>query len=241
MSLINFSTSIYAGIVIFAILGYKANLSYDKCVIEREQKIDYYLSDYNLKMIDYGSVFNSVIKESDTNKDNQSSNGESNNNISLKLEDLQGSPLDYYDSSDAIASIRSLDRQLDASSDTGPFDVGDKDTEFIIDASSLISKEQLDKVIGDIPGLPQCSVRQELDDSSQGSGLVFVVMAEAISQFESDAGYWATGFFFMLLMLGLDSQFGNLEGLLSSLADLNFANSIRRQWITGKLVVALWD
>lgn len=416
----NFFTSIYAGIVIFAILGYKAHLSYDKCLLQREQMIDYYLSDYNLKVIDYGSVFDPVIQnrnegkqdeaieavessafdsgnkneveiEDENKKTNESveksekNNGRkdekdimeedeesereqemnrkeeaekrktrakaklgrktrspeverskkvtkakikekksesgsevetrsseqtnvnketkekanklkktlnvvpslpasssrrkiktsittststvpttstttstlppttttseaptSNNSPTnksedkqkqqdknLSVEDLEGSATDYYDSSDAIASIRSLDKQLDSVSAKGSFDYGDSDTEFIIDASSLISKNDLDKVIEAIPGLQKCSVRNELDEATKGTGLVFIVMAEAISQFEN-APIWAIAFFSMLLLLGLDSQFGNLEGLLSSIADLNFANSIKRQWITGR-------
>lgn len=249
VSLINFLTSIYAGIVIFAILGYRANLSHDKCLAERQQSIEFYLSDYNLKVIDYGAVFEQIIQE---RQETQGSNATSSKLIAnLTLEDLEGSPSDYYDSADALASIRSLDRQLDSASkgaggeDSKAADYGDSDTEFIVDASSLISKSDLDKIIGQIPGLQQCSLSAELASSSQGSGLVFVVMAEAISTF-NNAPSWATLFFIMLLTLGLDSQFGNLEGLLSSISDLNFAGSsqpnnnngggspIRRQTVTGK-------
>lgn len=237
VSLINFFTSIYAGVVIFAILGYKANIGYEKCLNEREKSIEYYLSDYNLKVIDYGSVFtNNDANQTGTNNNQleQVLNSSSATNHTMSLADLEGSSNDYYDSSDAIASIRSLDKQLDSVSSNGSFDYGDSDTEFIIDASSIINKNDLEKIIDGIPGLQKCSVRDELDQASQGTGLVFVVMAEAISQFD-DASIWAISFFIMLLTLGLDSQFGNLEGLLSSVTDLNSASSsFRRQWITGK-------
>lgn len=242
VSLINFFISIYAGIVIFAILGYKANLGYDKCLVEREQTIEYYLSDYNLKVIDYGSVFNTDNNNKPANSEQEtysSSSSSSSLKISplehnMSLADLEGSETDYYDSSDAIASIRSLDKQLDSVSSKGSFDYGDSDTEFIIDASSLINKSDLEKVIDQIPGLQKCSVSAELNEATQGTALVFVVLAEAISHFDN-APFWAFSFFVMLLTLGLDSQFGNLEGLLSSVTDLNLAsNSNRRQWITGK-------
>lgn len=436
VSLVNFFTSIYAGIVIFAILGYKAHMSYDKCLVQREQTINYYLSDYYLKAFDYGSAFDPVnqnikegkqdeaveaiesssfetasrvsdgttngeiiassienngededdrtteekdereevkldeekrrrqgekgkikvkgeakgkvnerktrsyednaskesaktkinqdkkseikspeqpsdVKEKKRRKKKKTTKGNSKEkpldvisspssssvaaaakimtkttselpNTSISAEsksttsttsttttttttttqsttttateasttkpssmeqqleenvstnsDLEGSSADYYDSSDAIASIRSLDKQLDLAFSKESFDYGDSDTEFKIDTSSLISKSDLDKVIEKIPDLQKCSVRNELDEATKGTGLVFIVMAEAISQFEN-APIWAMGFFFMLLMLGLDSQFGNLEGLLSSIADLNSVNSIKRQWITGK-------
>lgn len=243
VSLINFGTSLYAGIVIFAILGFKANLGVDKCLVERDQMIDFYLSDYNLKVLDYGSVFKQVIDDDRREKQD----GPDIRALEAKLEDknislsdLDGNSQDYYDSSDAIASIRSLDKQLDlSSSSSSGFDYGDKDVEFIVDASSVISKEDLDKIIENIAGLPQCSVAKELDDATQGTGLVFVAMAEAISQFK-DSTRWAIIFFLMLLTLGLDSQFGNLEGLLSSMADLNWASSPgKRRWLTGEFTTTI--
>jgi len=234
VSFVNFFTSIYAGIVIFAILGYKAHIGYDKCVVLREQTIDYYLADYNLKVIDYGSVFKQAPTRDEGSEG--ADPGSAKNRQNLSLSDLEGSANDYYDSSDAIASIKSLDRQLDSVSDSGSFDYGDSDTEFIIDASSLINKNELDKIIDEIPDLPKCSIKDELDGATQGTGLVFVVMTEALSNFK-DAPIWTTIFFLMLLTLGLDSQFGNLEGLISSIADINFVNVISRQWITGKLLV----
>lgn len=295
MSLVNFATSIYAGIVIFAILGFKANLDHQSCLMEREQHIDYYLADYNLKVIDYGKVFRHAIDENEKVGDekqvealrrarqqttnslvaqlssaasseiglkteikskssleksdpvkgtaeddrNDNSSNKKANHPTGKADDGDGGgggdEMDYYDAEDAIASIRSLDRQLETAAEKN-VDVGDSDIEFIIDASSLISKQDLEKIIADIPGLPSCSIRQQLDDATQGTGLVFVVITEAISKFDN-APTWAIVFFLMLLTLGLDSQFGNLEGLLSSVTDLKFiggTTAISRQWITGK-------
>lgn len=228
VSLINFFTSIYAGIVIFAILGYRANLSYDKCVAEREQSIEFYLSDYNLKVLDYGAVFSQTPEEPESGA---LAKATINQTAAANLSADSLVSADNYDSDDALASIRSLDRQID-SSDV-KFDYGDSDVEFTIDATNVITKSDLDKIIDEIPGLPRCSISRELSDSSQGSGLVFVVMAEAISTFSNSSG-WASIFFLMLLTLGLDSQFGNLEGLLSSISDLNFTNSIGRRTVTGK-------
>lgn len=274
--LVNFATSIYAGVVIFAILGFKANLDNQSCLMEREQHIDYYLSDYNLKVIDYGSVFKHAIDENQRLGDEkqvdalrrarqQTTNslvGELTKTSSTKMmtppavaadeaaadddrkttanqsdsdESSLSSSTDYYDAEDAIASIKSLDRQLEAAAERNEH-VGDSDIEFIIDASSLISKTDLEKVINDIPGLRSCSVRQHLDEASQGTGLVFVVITEAISKFDN-APTWAIVFFLMLLTLGLDSQLGNLEGLLSSVTDLRFIGgpaAVSRRWATGK-------
>lgn len=252
VSVINFSTSIYAGIVIFAILGYKANLSNDRCLAEREQAIYFYLSDYNLKVLDYGSAFDpngsqeehksAVNNPGDTSDFSMGILGDANeqltkntpsNSSDIVAKTSTTTDADYYDSSDALAAVRSLDRQLDKSLSGSEFDYGDSDVEFTINMSKLISKDELEKVIQRIPDLPNCNVQRELDGASQGTGLVFVVMTEAISHFR-DAPVWTIIFFLMLLTLGLDSQFGNLEGLLSSVADLPLASAIRRQWFTGK-------
>lgn len=236
VSLVNFFTSIYAGIVIFAILGYKAQLSNEKCLIERDKIIDFYLSDYNLKAIDYGSAFNQTMdNDNNSNDDNLTVN--STNNKVEDFKNLQASQFDYYDAQDALESIKSLDRilmQNEEQKDSSAPDYSyDSDKEFIVNASSIINSDELKRIIENIPDLPICSVQRELSEASQGPGLVFVVIAEAISHFE-DSSLWAIIFFLMLLTLGLDSQLGNLEGLLSSLADLNFAHTIKRQWVTGK-------
>lgn len=272
VTFVNFFTSIFAGIVIFAILGYKANIGYNKCLSEREQQIYYYISDYNLKVLDYGAVFentnnNRIINDKksqdviESNQFNESilgknlyTNQESNDDDddekrkqktnNIKPNGLQtankrqkrssvdtGDSDEYYDSDDAIASIKNIDRQID--SDSSDIDYGDSDVEFILNASQLISEQDLKRIIDNIPNLLECSIKKELDDTTQGTGLVFVVLTESISQFK-DAPSWAIVFFLMLLTLGFDSQFGNLEGLLSSITDLNLVNSIRRQWITGE-------
>lgn len=229
VSLINFTTSIYAGVVIFAILGFKAHQAYDKCLVQRNQDIHYYLSDYNLKAMDYGSAFETPIEQSASNYYDKSLASEPHLNLSEE----------NYDLSDALDSISSLDRQLDSgleqtasSNNNNNLDYGDKDVEFIVNASDIISQEELERVVANIPGLIECSVAKELDEATKGTGLVFVVMTEAISQFQ-DAPTWAILFFLMLLTLGFDSQFGNLEGLLSSLADLNYAQSVDRRWTAG--------
>lgn len=245
VSLINFGTSIYAGIVIFAILGYKAHLANEACLRERTQMRQFYMADYKLKVLDYGRVFEAAIADKEAHGDAGGAQELRRREQNVSLDALEGSSSDYYDSSDAIDSIMSLDRQLDQASDPsgggggggGSDFVGDADTEFIVDASALISNEDYDKIADAIPGLPECSIRKRLDDAAQGTGLVFVVITEAISQFESSPQTWMLLFFLMLLTLGLDSQFGNLEGLLSSISDLNIA-SAHRQLVTGVICVS---
>lgn len=238
VSLINIFTSIYAGIIIFSILGYKANLSYEKCMVERNQKIDFYLSDFNLKAIDYGSVFSNEPEANDNLRARQQDDAlsvVSSINETTSYTNNSEKNYDYYDSNDAIDSIRSLDNII-YESGQDRIDYGDSDIEFILNASDLITQDDIERIIRNIPDLPLCDIQKELDEAPQGSGLVFVVIAEAISHF-SNARTWAVIFFLMLLTLGLDSQFGNLEGLLSSIADLNLNCSQNRQLVTGKFML----
>lgn len=236
VSLINFVTSLLAGIVVFSILGFRATLNFERCQVERDQQIDFYLADYNLKVLEYGTVFEQVVKRDQTagqratatNIDQfmavksvqQEANGQQIGDESSSQQSLEDN--NEFSLDDAIDSITNLDRQLDSGSSSGSFDYGDSDTEFILNASNIIDRKQLDKIVENIESLPECSVRRELDESTRGMGLVFVVMAEAISQFESNASTWQILFFLMILALAFDSQFGNLEGLLSSLTDYNF-------------------
>ncbi|CAL4086152.1 unnamed protein product, partial [Meganyctiphanes norvegica] len=61
---------------------------------------------------------------------------------------------------------------------------------------------------------------------AQGPGLVFVVYPQALAKFPY-ANIWAALFFFMLLILGLDSQFATVEVIVTSLKD-GFPNWIRK-------------
>ncbi|XP_066964111.1 uncharacterized protein [Macrobrachium rosenbergii] len=53
---------------------------------------------------------------------------------------------------------------------------------------------------------------------AQGPGLVFMVYPQALAKMPY-GGIWAVLFFFMLLILGLDSQFANVEVIITSLQD----------------------
>lgn len=67
----------------------------------------------------------------------------------------------------------------------------------------------------------------EIDDVvAQGPGLVFVVYPQALAKFPY-ANIWAALFFFMLLILGLDSQFATVEVIITSLKD-GFPDLVRK-------------
>ncbi|KOC64513.1 Sodium-dependent neutral amino acid transporter B(0)AT2 [Habropoda laboriosa] len=61
--------------------------------------------------------------------------------------------------------------------------------------------------------LPECDLQKELDNSASGTGLAFIIFTEAINQFPG-AQFWSVLFFLMLFTLGIDSQFGTLEGII---------------------------
>ncbi|CEF60036.1 Sodium:neurotransmitter symporter family-containing protein [Strongyloides ratti] len=63
-----------------------------------------------------------------------------------------------------------------------------------------------------------CNYKKIINQAAEGTGLAFVVFTEAIIQFPFPP-MWAFMFFMMLLMLGLGSMFGTLEGVITSLND----------------------
>lgn len=220
--------------------------------MERQQQIDFYISDYNLKVLAYKDVFfaqnpQKPVMEFVAQRKANATDDKRNLDEFIKAENNADNNADSqqdYDLEDALISIKNLDYHLDKSYEddkTAPQLVGDSDTEFILDASNLISQDDLDKIINNIENLNQCSLEREMEESTQGMGFVFVVLAEAISQFNMDAdrsalssSTWAIIFFLMILALGLDSQFGNMEGLISSLMDLNMFTKLNRQYLTGE-------
>ena len=70
-------------------------------------------------------------------------------------------------------------------------------------------------------------------DLKSGPGLAFIAITDAISEM-SVGPLWSVLFFFMLFLLGLDSQFGMLESLLTSLKDeVSYLNKIRKEFVSG--------
>lgn len=68
--------------------------------------------------------------------------------------------------------------------------------------------------------------------SASGTGLAFIIFTEAINQFPG-AQFWAVLFFLMLFTLGIDSQFGTLEGVTTSLVDMKLFPNVSKDVIIG--------
>ncbi|XP_071501234.1 sodium- and chloride-dependent glycine transporter 1-like [Diadema antillarum] len=75
------------------------------------------------------------------------------------------------------------------------------------------------------------------DVAVDGPGLVFVTYPEAISQMPV-APLWAILFFFMLFLVGLDTQFGMVETVVSGLVDY-FPNHLRKHGTLVALAVCI--
>lgn len=84
--------------------------------------------------------------------------------------------------------------------------------------------------------LKNCSLIQELDQAAQGTGLAFIVMAEVFVQIPG-APFWSVLFFLMLLSLGLGSQIGILEGVVSTLFDQPSLKHVKKPVLVAVVVV----
>jgi len=83
--------------------------------------------------------------------------------------------------------------------------------------------------------LANCSITDNLDKGASGTGLAFIVFADAILEMPGSQ-VWAILFFLMLLTLGLDSMFGNIEGVVTPLHDLGLTKKYRMEYIVVALV-----
>ncbi|XP_014662881.1 PREDICTED: sodium- and chloride-dependent transporter XTRP3A-like [Priapulus caudatus] len=69
-------------------------------------------------------------------------------------------------------------------------------------------------------GIRNCTLHDELSQSAQGTGLAFIIFAQAIIELPA-APLWSVLFFMMLLSLGLGTMIGTLEGVLTAIHDMN--------------------
>ncbi|XP_059205536.1 sodium-dependent neutral amino acid transporter B(0)AT1-like [Centropristis striata] len=65
-----------------------------------------------------------------------------------------------------------------------------------------------------------CDMQKLLSDGVEGTGLAFIVFTEAITKMPGSP-VWSVLFFVMLLCLGISTLFGNIEGVVVPLKDLN--------------------
>ncbi|XP_077291147.1 sodium-dependent neutral amino acid transporter B(0)AT3 [Arctopsyche grandis] len=160
VSLTNCLTSMFAGIVVFSIIGFKATMVYEKCLEQR-----------NITVL---SVLGS--------------------NYDMTKLPAEGSVVNITTSTGLMESVI-------------------------------------------MPYLPECDLQKELDNSASGTGLAFIIFTEAINQFPG-AQFWSVLFFLMLFTLGIDSQFGTLEGVVTSIVDMKLFPNLRKEYLTGALCLS---
>ncbi len=72
--------------------------------------------------------------------------------------------------------------------------------------------------------------------SASGTGLAFILFTEAMNQFPFP-NIWAIIFFLMLFTLGIDSQFGTMQGVVQCIVDLKLFPNVRKEILTGKTII----
>ncbi|KAK6327980.1 hypothetical protein J4Q44_G00036260 [Coregonus suidteri] len=80
--------------------------------------------------------------------------------------------------------------------------------------------------------LKTCDLQQFLSQGVEGTGLAFIVFTEAITKMPISP-LWAILFFVMLFCLGLSTMFGNIEGVVVPLQDLNIFPKWPKEVLTG--------
>lgn len=77
-----------------------------------------------------------------------------------------------------------------------------------------------------------CSIEDQLNEAAEGTGLAFIVFTQAIVELPG-SNFWSVCFFMMLLALGLGSQFGTMEGVITNLFDMPIFARVRKEIVTG--------
>lgn len=108
-------------------------------------------------------------------------------------------------------------------------DVSEEDYQSALEGFLRLHPNQIDS-------FKNCSLVKELDDSAQGTGFAFIVMADVFTKIPG-APFWSALFFMMLLSLGLGSQIGILEGVISTLFDQPSLKNVKKPLLVGVVAV----
>ncbi|XP_008285848.1 sodium-dependent neutral amino acid transporter B(0)AT1-like [Stegastes partitus] len=91
-------------------------------------------------------------------------------------------------------------------------------TDNYYDAFDHLNSSSPDIILG--LDIKTCDMQKLLSEGVEGTGLAFIVFTEAITKMPGSP-VWSVLFFIMLLCLGLSTLFGNIEGVVVPLKDLN--------------------
>ena len=80
-----------------------------------------------------------------------------------------------------------------------------------------------------------CNLKKIMSEGVSGSGLVFITIAQACTEFGTAGPFFSFVFYFMLITLGMDSMFGILEAVTTSLKDLSMFKNVKQAVLVGML------
>ncbi|KAF0303870.1 Sodium-dependent neutral amino acid transporter B(0)AT3 [Amphibalanus amphitrite] len=81
-----------------------------------------------------------------------------------------------------------------------------------------------------------CSLENQLNQAAEGTGLAFIVFTQAIVELPGGP-FWAICFFLMLISLGLGSQFGTMEGVITTVFDMKIFRRFSKSILSGGICV----
>jgi len=104
------------------------------------------------------------------------------------------------------------------------------------DLSDAIYDEFLQRNLpsANLSSFKNCSLEKELNEAAAGTGLAFVVFTQAIVELPIPP-FWSIIFFLMLLALGIGSQIGTMEGVVSTVFGTSYFSRVRKEILTGTL------
>jgi len=169
MCVIDAGVSIYASVVIFCFIGYRAQLKVDECLLKQKGAVQLLLNESNYR---YGTSFTYENYE--------------------------------YEEMDRTWITRNMSQLLNMT-------------------------------------ISNCSKNMFLRPANPPAktGLAFITFTEAINSMPN-APLWSILFFLMLITLGIDTQFGMLEGVITPILDAKWFPKLRIEVLTGIICLLLY-
>ncbi|CAL8132836.1 unnamed protein product [Orchesella dallaii] len=81
----------------------------------------------------------------------------------------------------------------------------------------------------------KCDLEEFVQNSGEGTGLLFIAFAEAANQMPWFPPFWSAFFFFALYAIGINSTFGTIEGAVMTIVDMGLFPKTPR-WILTSVV-----
>ncbi|GAB1603766.1 sodium- and chloride-dependent transporter XTRP3-like isoform X1 [Argonauta hians] len=219
VSICNWLTAIYACLVIFSILGYKATLMFEHCLSLNANKIMKYFPQINMTQYE-GQVIDYAVLGIPADKLQE---------LKLQTCDLQ-QDLNKAASGTGLAFIVFAQAVVEFGP-SSPF----WSFIFFLMLLALGLGTELATLEGVATSIRDSSpfewTKKTWKLSAEGTGLAFIVFTQAILEFGSSAPFWSIIFFLMLLALGLGTEFATIEGVATSLRDVAPFEWMKKRWL----------